>query len=79
MFQKHFATLLPNKNTNTRINDLLTYCDLQNRVIKEQVQLDQLLSDIDFSNSRDKISTLSQFTKNIIKKFLHELEKDIKQ
>lgn len=76
IFQKHFATLLPNKNTNTRINDLLTYCDLQDRIITKQNQLDQLFFDIDFSNSVDKINKLRAFNKNKIETFLNELEKD---
>lgn len=79
LFQKQFATLLPNKNTNTRISDFLAFCDLQDRLIADNTQLAKMFSEIDFSNSKDKISSLSNFTKNKIIALLDEIEQGGKQ
>ena len=48
MFQKQFATLLPGEQTNARINDLLEYVGLENRVIHCKEELIQLENEIDY-------------------------------
>ena len=49
MFQKPFATLLPGKQTNARINDLLKYVGLENRIIHSKEDLFQLETHIDYT------------------------------
>lgn len=76
LFHKQFATLLPNINTNTRIDDLLSYCNLNDRIITKEIQLNKLFSPIDFLQSEVKIAELSEFTKMKIKDFLYRIEKE---
>ena len=49
MFQKQFVTLLPGERTNARINDLLKFVGLENRVIHCREELAQIEREIDYS------------------------------
>ena len=49
MFQKQFATLLPGEQTNARINDLLKYVGLENRIVRAEDDLAQLETHIDYT------------------------------
>lgn len=55
MFQKQFATLLPGEQTNARINDLLKYVGLEERVMHCTEELKQLENEIDYSYANQVI------------------------
>ena len=51
LLQKQFCTLLPEAGTNTRIEDLLAYYGLSNRIIRKQEELNNLDIDVNFSET----------------------------
>jgi hypothetical protein len=55
MFQKQFATLLPGEQTNARINDLLEYVGLENRVLHCEEELIQIENPINYSKANQKL------------------------
>lgn len=64
IFNKPFATLLPNIQTNERIEGLLKYFGLENRIIKNLEDLGQLKEVIDFAPVNAK---LEQFRSESVK------------
>lgn len=76
LFHKQFATLLPDINTNTRINDLLCFCNLIDRLMTTESRLEGLFLPIDFSKSEERISELRKNTKQKIEELLFEIEKE---
>ena len=48
LFNKQFCTLLPGEMTNTRIEDLLSYYNLENRIIRKESDCVKLNDSIDF-------------------------------
>ncbi len=49
LFNKQFATLLPGTQTNARINDILRYVGLEDRIIKSKEELLNLEKTIDYA------------------------------
>lgn len=74
LFRKQFATLLPNANTNTRINDLLSFCELKDRIMTTESQLERLFLPIDFSVSEERMSKLRENTRQKIREILFEIK-----
>ena len=58
MFNKQFATLLPCSKTNARIEDILSYVDLSNRILRTEDDVAHLSNFIDYSYANEKLSEL---------------------
>lgn len=58
LFNKQFCTLLPEAGTNTRIEDLLAFYSLSERIVKseEDVQAIDVKSNIDFKGVNEKLT-----------------------
>lgn len=67
LYHKQFATLLPDKNTNDRIEDLLSWTNLKQRIIRDENYLNnQIIEDIDYYNTYDKIEKMIDVSKKYI-------------
>lgn len=64
LFEKQFGTLLPEAGTNTRIEDLLNYFGLSNRIIRNDAYQDTITSAIDFSLITPKLNAFSERSRN---------------
>lgn len=73
LFQKQFATLLPGEKTNARINDLLHYVGLENRIIHSTEELDRIHEPIDYSYAEKRIRNFSKESKAALLDTLSEL------
>ena len=49
LFNKQFCTLLPGEKTSTRIEDLLSYYGLENRIVRNESDCIKLSDSIDFN------------------------------
>lgn len=58
LFEKQFASLLPGRNTNARIEDILNYTGLSDRLIVSQNELDAMYGQIDYRQARERIAEL---------------------
>lgn len=70
IFNKQFATLLPNSQTNERIESLLKYFGLQNRIIRSIEDLKCLNKSIDFTSVNIKLNDFAIKSKQLINKYL---------
>ena len=70
LLHKQFCTLLPEAGTNTRIEDLLSYFSLEDRIIKNANQLISLDKKIDFGKVQQQ---RDEFANNSRTKLLKEL------
>ncbi|NME63971.1 polysaccharide pyruvyl transferase family protein [Clostridium cadaveris] len=66
MFNKKFISLLPNKNTNARIIELLRFVGLENRIIKEEKDIDIISQDISFKDSNIILDNLVRSSKEFL-------------
>ena len=73
MFQKQFATLLPREQTNARINDLLEYVGLENRVIHCKEELIQLENEIDYFSADQVIKDFREESRAALLRALSEI------
>lgn len=60
LFNKQFATLLPNEKTNARISDILEYVGLEKRIIHSTEDLKYLVDLIDYSEVNKSIEKLKK-------------------
>ncbi len=74
MFQKQFATLLPGEQTNARINDLLEYVGLENRVIHGYEELVQLETKIDYFSVNQVLENFREESGAALLRALSEME-----
>lgn len=58
LLQKQFCTLLPEVNTNTRIEDLLSFFGLTERIIHKELELEKLDNEIDFKFATETLNNL---------------------
>lgn len=72
LLHKEFCTLLPEAGTNTRIEDLLSFFDIPQRIIHNENELSQLDSKIDFSS-------IDEIRKDFVSKSKEQLIKAIKE
>lgn len=72
LFGKQFATLLPGTETNARINDLLHYVGLEDRIIHNREELGHMERTIDYTHPRQVIN---QFRGESIEALLKTLAK----
>lgn len=75
LFNKQFATLLPGEKTNARIQDLLTFAGLENRIITDEAGLDCLQKEIDYAPIMEKIAQFRTASQKRLLDSLSELEK----
>lgn len=73
LFNKQFATLLPGTQTNARINDILNYVGLENRIIHSEKELVQLEKRIDYTHANAVIDNLKNESKRALLDTLMEL------
>lgn len=73
MFQKQFATLLPGEQTNARINDLLEYVGLENRVLRFKEELSQIENTINYTEANQKIKDFREASRVALLSALSEL------
>jgi hypothetical protein len=71
IFNKQFATLLPNAQTNERIESLLDFFGLENRIIRNPNDADCLNELIDFMPVNVKLEELRQESRNEIRRVLN--------
>ena len=64
LFNKQFATLLPGEHTNARINDILQYVGLDNRIIHSTAELEQIGKKIDYSHTNQIIKEFREKSRN---------------
>lgn len=75
MFNKEFITLLPGRNTNARIENLLEFVGLKNRIIHEENQLStDILSHIDYTTTNEILDEHIKYSKEYIKNSLDMLK-----
>ncbi len=67
IFNKQFATLLPNTQTNERIESLLGYFGLEDRIIKSTSDVSRLNKTIDFEPVNEKLKSFIDFSKEKIR------------
>ena len=72
LFNKQFYALLPEAGTNTRIEDLLSFYSLSNRIIKsvEDIQTIDVNEDLDFSEVNSKMINFVNVSKAELNKVL---------
>lgn len=72
LFNKQFYTLLPEAGTNTRIEDLLSFYSLSNRIIKsvEDIQTIDVNENLDFSEVNSKMINFVNVSKAELNKVL---------
>ncbi len=75
IFNKQFASLLPGENTNARINDILNYVGLGDRIIHSTDELDRLEMKIDYTNANAVIEDFKTRSKNELTEALADLTK----
>lgn len=76
LFNKPFATLLPGAKTNARIEDILSYVGLENRIIHTAEETDRLTSKIDFTSVNEKIDEFRAVSQQKLLNALEALKKD---
>lgn len=74
LFEKQFATLLPNVNTNVRIEDVLSFLGLQGRIIYENQDLVCLEKKIDYTPVRQKIFQFAEDSRKLLLTALKDME-----
>lgn len=75
LFQKNFYTLLPGVKVNTRIEDWLSFCNLEDRIIKDVSDLSRTNDIIDYSRVTPKVQLFAEKSRN---RLISEIEKYIR-
>lgn len=66
LFNKPFATLLPGEKTNARIEDLLKFVGLENRILRRQEDLAVLEQGIDYTNPNEILSDFKEKSQTML-------------
>lgn len=66
------STLLPEAGTNTRIEDLLSFYNLESRILHTTSEIGNLDTDIDFTHVSEKRDAFSEQTRNDINDVIRE-------
>ncbi len=75
LFNKPFATLLPGEKTNARINDILSFSELGDRILHSSEELANIEKSIDFSNANRIIEEFIFKSKEALLDALKNVEK----
>lgn len=70
IFNKPFATILPNEQTNERIEGLLRYFGLENRIIRSTTDVMMLKQEIDYASVNDKLKEFIDLSKEEIREVI---------
>lgn len=76
LFNKPFATLLPGTKTNARIEDILSFVGLENRIIHTPEDTARLMETIDFASVNNKIDEFRAVSQQKLLNALDVLKKD---
>lgn len=76
LFNKQFATILPGKKTNARIENVLSYVGLKDRILSTIDDADRLTHSIDYATVNEKIDTFRSVSQKKILDALETLKKD---
>ena len=63
LFNKQFATLLPGEKTNARIEDILSYVGLQNRILRTDSDVARMADAVDYTDANQKIEAFREASK----------------
>ena len=66
LFEKQFCTFLPESGTNTRIEDLLSFYGLSNRIIHDASEVNRTDPDIDYSLVTKQLEQFSEQSRKLI-------------
>ena len=75
LFEKQFATLLPGEKTNARIQDMLAFVGLEDRILHNKSQISCIEKEIDYSSVRGKINQFRKASQQMLLDCLNGLEK----
>lgn len=73
LFNKQFVTFLPGKQTNARINDLLHYVALEDRIVHSTEDLIQIKNEIDYNDVNQEIKKFSETSRELLLNTLSEI------
>lgn len=73
LFEKQFCTLLPEAGTNTRIEDLLSFFDISNRIVRNATELEQLQNNIDFNQVTPVLNRFAKDSREQINQILSNI------
>ena len=76
LFNKQFATILPGAKTNARIEDILSYVGLQDRILHNANDADRLMNPIDYLSVNEKIEKFKVESQQKLLNALEALKKD---
>lgn len=76
LFNKPFATILPGAKTNARIEDILLYVGLQNRILNTVKDVDRIMDSIDFVSVNKKLEVFRLKSQQKLLDALCALEKE---
>lgn len=70
IYNKNIAIVNRTENINTRMRDLLDDLKLKNRLVAENYNIDEILKDIDYTDSKKILNEKIEFSKNYINEVL---------
>lgn len=73
LFKKNFATILPGEKINTRIEDLLSYVCLNDRLVYDSESLQCLKKSIDYSQATKRLEELRQYSRQLLLSTIDDL------
>lgn len=76
LFNKQFATILPEAGTNARIEDILKLTGLTSRIIKSEQDLNVLKSRIDFTKTNDIIRNFKTSSQENILNLIYKIQQE---
>ncbi len=74
LFEKQFCTFLPESGTNTRIEDLLSFYGLSDRIIHDVSEISRVDGIIDYSLVTPKLESFSEQSRRMIKEAVESQE-----
>ncbi len=77
LFNKQFATLLPGTKTNARIEDVLKYVDLENRILRDAKDLKCLEEMIEFSSVNIAIEKWRSESRKLLLEILNKQVEEV--
>lgn len=66
LFNIPFASILPGENTNARIEDILKFVGLENRIIRNENDVCRINKDVDFANSNQVLEQLREASEELL-------------
>lgn len=79
LFNKPFASILPGENTNARIEDVLKFFGLGNRIVHNEAELVCLTEKINFANVNGKVKAFRNSSAELLLNALKSEQKSLNQ